>query len=309
MCAQRSVPGASVSNGRTLEPKTQAGQEIGRDDLRGHLTLSSTGTLRMTSGLAALRPNAGVRARPSLSRHQPRSRRRARVRAARSSPSNRPSSPTACPIRRTSRWRARSKPIVRDGGRDPRDGRDHGRAHSGSGLGRPTSQQLAETGVQSRQGLAARRGRAADCQGAPPAPRWRRPCRRPTWPASSSSPPAVSAASIAAPRLSFDISADLEELSRTPVAVVCAGAKAILDIPKTLEVLETKGVPVIGYGTDDFPAFWTRSSGLKADQRLDTPEAVARSARDAVLARPGRRADRQPNPRRRRDGRRLHRAR
>lgn len=74
---------------------------------------------------------------------------------------------------------------------------------------------------------------------------------------------------------SFDISADLEELSRTPVAVVCAGAKAILDIPKTLEVLETKGVPVIGYGTDDFPAFWTRSSGYPVDHRLDTPEAVA----------------------------------
>ena len=74
---------------------------------------------------------------------------------------------------------------------------------------------------------------------------------------------------------SFDISADLEELSRTPVAVVCAGAKSILDIGKTLEVLETKGVPVIGYGTDDFPAFWTRSSGLKADRRLDTPVEVA----------------------------------
>jgi pseudouridine-5'-phosphate glycosidase len=75
--------------------------------------------------------------------------------------------------------------------------------------------------------------------------------------------------------LSFDVSADLEELSRTPVAVVCAGAKAILDLPKTLEVLETKGVPVIGYGTDDFPAFWTRSSGLRADHRLDTPDGVA----------------------------------
>lgn len=75
--------------------------------------------------------------------------------------------------------------------------------------------------------------------------------------------------------LSFDISADLEELGRTPVAVVCAGAKAILDIPKTLEVLETRGVPVIGYGTDEFPAFWTRSSGYKVDQRLDTPDAVA----------------------------------
>jgi pseudouridine-5'-phosphate glycosidase len=74
---------------------------------------------------------------------------------------------------------------------------------------------------------------------------------------------------------SFDISADLEELSRTPVAVVCAGAKAILDIPKTLEMLETKGVPVVGYGTDEFPAFWTRSSGHPVDQRFDTPDAVA----------------------------------
>ena len=73
----------------------------------------------------------------------------------------------------------------------------------------------------------------------------------------------------------FDISADLEELGRTQVAVVCAGAKAILDIPKTLEVLETRGVPVIGYGTDEFPAFWTRSSGYPVDHRLDTPQAVA----------------------------------
>jgi pseudouridine-5'-phosphate glycosidase len=74
---------------------------------------------------------------------------------------------------------------------------------------------------------------------------------------------------------SFDISADLEELGRTPVAVVCAGAKAILDIPKTLEVLETQGVPVIGYGTDDFPAFWTRSSGHPVDHRVDDAEAAA----------------------------------
>lgn len=73
----------------------------------------------------------------------------------------------------------------------------------------------------------------------------------------------------------FDISADIEELSRTPVAVVCAGAKAILDIPKTLEVLETKGVPVLGYGIDMFPAFWTRSSGYPVDQRVDTPAAAA----------------------------------
>lgn len=75
---------------------------------------------------------------------------------------------------------------------------------------------------------------------------------------------------------SFDISADLEELGRTPVAVVCAGAKSILDIAKTLEVLETNGVPVIGYGTDAFPAFWARESGFGVDHRLDSAEAVAR---------------------------------
>jgi pseudouridylate synthase len=75
--------------------------------------------------------------------------------------------------------------------------------------------------------------------------------------------------------LSFDVSADLIELSRTPVTVVCAGAKSILDLPKTLEVLETNGVPVIGYRTDEFPAFFSRSSGLRVDARLDTPEAVA----------------------------------
>lgn len=74
----------------------------------------------------------------------------------------------------------------------------------------------------------------------------------------------------------FDVSADLEELSRTPVAVVCAGAKSILDIPKTLETLETNGVPVIGYGTDDFPAFWARSSGHRVDHRFDEPRDVAR---------------------------------
>jgi len=74
---------------------------------------------------------------------------------------------------------------------------------------------------------------------------------------------------------SFDISADLRELAETPVAVVCAGAKSILDIPKTLEVLESHGVPVIGYRTDRFPAFYVRDSGHAADYRLDTPEAVA----------------------------------
>jgi len=74
---------------------------------------------------------------------------------------------------------------------------------------------------------------------------------------------------------SFDISADLDELARSPVTVVSAGAKAILDLPKTLEILETRGVPVIGFGTDAFPAFWSRNSGLPAPLRLDTPEAVA----------------------------------
>jgi pseudouridine-5'-phosphate glycosidase len=77
----------------------------------------------------------------------------------------------------------------------------------------------------------------------------------------------------------FDISADLDELAKTAVTVVCAGAKAILDLPKTLEALETRGVPVIGYGTDAFPAFWSRDSGLKAPLRLDAPAQVARAHR------------------------------
>jgi pseudouridine-5'-phosphate glycosidase len=74
---------------------------------------------------------------------------------------------------------------------------------------------------------------------------------------------------------SGDISADLDELARTPVAVVCAGAKALLDLPRTLEYLETRGVPVVCYRTDDFPAFWSRSSGLPAPLRLDEPETIA----------------------------------
>jgi pseudouridine-5'-phosphate glycosidase len=74
---------------------------------------------------------------------------------------------------------------------------------------------------------------------------------------------------------SFDISADLHELARTPVTVVAAGAKAILDIPKTLETLETLGVPVIGYRTSEFPAFWSRSSGLPAPLRMDAPAEIA----------------------------------
>ena len=74
---------------------------------------------------------------------------------------------------------------------------------------------------------------------------------------------------------SFDISADLQELARTPVAVVCAGAKAVLDLRLTLEYLETHGVPVIGYRTDRFPAFWSRDSGLGVDVRLDEPAQIA----------------------------------
>ena len=74
---------------------------------------------------------------------------------------------------------------------------------------------------------------------------------------------------------SFDISADLSELSRTPVAVVCAGAKSILDLPLTLEVLETLGVPVLGYGTAAFPAFYSRDSGLKVDAQVDDPAGLA----------------------------------
>jgi pseudouridine-5'-phosphate glycosidase len=73
----------------------------------------------------------------------------------------------------------------------------------------------------------------------------------------------------------FDVSADLLELARTPVAVVCAGAKSVLDLPLTLEVLETHGVPVIGFGTAEFPSFYTRGSGLRVDVRCDTPEEVA----------------------------------
>ncbi|MDD4504551.1 MAG: pseudouridine-5'-phosphate glycosidase [Clostridiaceae bacterium] len=75
---------------------------------------------------------------------------------------------------------------------------------------------------------------------------------------------------------SFDISADLTELSNTNVAVICAGIKAILDIGLTLEQLETLGVPVIGYGTDDFPAFYTRKSGFKVPMRVDSPQDCAK---------------------------------
>jgi len=87
---------------------------------------------------------------------------------------------------------------------------------------------------------------------------------------------------------SSDVSADLPELAQTPVAVVCAGAKAILDLPATLEWLETWGVPVVGYGTNEFPAFYTRGSGLPVDVRVDTPEEAAAIIRaKAELGLPG----------------------
>ena len=74
----------------------------------------------------------------------------------------------------------------------------------------------------------------------------------------------------------FDVSADLPELAQTPVITVCAGAKSILDLPLTLEWLETHGVPVLGYDTDEFPAFYSRTSGLPVDARVGTPKDVAR---------------------------------
>ncbi len=77
----------------------------------------------------------------------------------------------------------------------------------------------------------------------------------------------------------MDISADLEELGQTPVMVVCAGAKSILDLGLTLEYLETKGVPVIGYGTEELPAFYTRQSGFRVDYRVDTPAELAAAFR------------------------------
>jgi pseudouridine-5'-phosphate glycosidase len=78
---------------------------------------------------------------------------------------------------------------------------------------------------------------------------------------------------------SLDISADMAELARTPVAVVCSGAKSILDLPKTVEALETLGVPVLGLGTDYFPAFQVKASGLKVDRRYDDAAALARAIR------------------------------
>lgn len=77
----------------------------------------------------------------------------------------------------------------------------------------------------------------------------------------------------------FDISADLQALATIPMIVVCAGAKAILDLPATLEYLETMSVPVVGYGTDEFPAFYSRGSGLDVSIRLDTPQEIVEFAR------------------------------
>ncbi len=80
----------------------------------------------------------------------------------------------------------------------------------------------------------------------------------------------------------MDISADLEELAHTPVMVICAGAKSILDLGLTLEYLETHGVPVLGYGTEELPAFYTRSSGFRVDYRVATPEELARIFRTGL---------------------------
>ena len=80
----------------------------------------------------------------------------------------------------------------------------------------------------------------------------------------------------------MDISADLEELAHTPVMVICAGAKSILDLGLTLEYLETRGVPVLGYGTEELPAFYTRSSGFRVDYRVDTPEELAQIFRTGL---------------------------
>src|SRR5258708_2068925 len=77
----------------------------------------------------------------------------------------------------------------------------------------------------------------------------------------------------------MDVSADLRALAEHPIVIVCAGAKLVLDLPKTLEALETLGVPVIGYGTDELPAFYVRSSGLRLPYRVDDPVAAARIAR------------------------------
>ena len=77
----------------------------------------------------------------------------------------------------------------------------------------------------------------------------------------------------------WDISADVTELAKTPVAVVCAGAKSVLDIPRTLEILETEGVPVIGYRTNEFPAFYVHSSGEPTTARVDTPAQAAANCR------------------------------
>ena len=100
---------------------------------------------------------------------------------------------------------------------------------------------------------------------------------------------------------SFDISADLDELARTPVIVVSAGAKAILDIEKTLEVLETRGVPVVAYRSDAVPAFWSRSSPFKAPLRLDEAAEIAgffrRGGHSAWMAAAGRQSGRRPKTR------------
>ena len=98
--------------------------------------------------------------------------------------------------------------------------------------------------------------------------------------------------------VTMDISADLEELAQTPVMVICAGAKSILDLGLTLEYLETKGVPVIGYGTDELPAFYTRESGFSVDYRADSPEELAAMFKAQSSRLQGRNACNESDPRR-----------
>jgi pseudouridine-5'-phosphate glycosidase len=109
---------------------------------------------------------------------------------------------------------------------------------------------------------------------------------------------------------SFDISADLQELAQTPVAVVCAGAKSILDLRLTLEYLETQGVPVVGYQTQALPAFFTRESGFQVDYRLDSAQAIAAAMHAQwTLGLPGGMVVANPIPRRARHGAQHHRPR
>ena len=129
-------------------------------------------------------------------------------------------------------------------------------------------------GAPSSTSATSRRRSRAEARARPRSPR---PCSRRRASASRCSRPAASAASTAA--RGGDVSADLTALARYPVAVVCAGAKAVLDLARTVEMLETLGVPVFGFRTDEFPAFYRRSSGLPVDRRFDDIADLAAAVR------------------------------